>query len=191
MDFLIYSIPDLNAAEIDSSVLSADEREESLKRGRSYTIIRTLLRHEIGRRNGVSAADISFTYGPHGKPECAVLHFNISHSGDCLCLAFHNKPIGVDVERIRPRRFESLAVRFMCAEQLAAFTSRACPQEEFFACWCAAEALVKHAGDTMWNAKNYPFTYRHGRIVCLFEQAPVVELFTPQPGYCGAVAYNK
>lgn len=191
MDYLIYNIPGLNETAIDTSVLSSQEKEEARRRGGDFALIRALLRHEIARRNGVSAAEIPITYGPHGKPECPIQHFNLSHSGECLCLAFHRKPIGVDVERMRPRKFEVLAERFMNAEQLRAFKSRDCPQDEFFACWCAAEALVKLAGDTMWNAKNYPFIYLHGRIVCQFEGAPMVELFSPQPGYCGAVACYK
>ncbi len=191
MDYLIYNIPALEEAVIDTTVLSSREKEEARKRGVHFALIRALLRHEIARRNGISAAEVSITYGPHGKPECPIQHFNLSHSGECLCLAFHHKPVGVDVERIRPRKFSALAEKFMSAEQLEAFRSRDCPQDEFFACWCAAEALVKHAGDTMWHAKNYPFVYLHGRIVCQFEKAPAVKLFSPLPGYCGALAYCK
>ncbi len=191
MDYLIYNIPGLNGTEVDTSVLSSGEKEEARRRGGHFARIRALLRHEIARRNGVSAAELSITYGPHGKPECSIQHFNLSHSGECLCLAFHHKPIGVDVERMRPRKFDILAEKFMCTEQLEAFKSRNCPEDEFFACWCAAESLVKLAGDTIWNAKNHPFIYHHGRIICQFEMAPEVELFSPQPGYCGAVAYCK
>ena len=191
MDYLIYNIPGLNETAIDTSVLSSQEKEEAQRRGGQFALIRALLRHEIARRNGVSAAEIPITYGPHGKPECPIQHFNLSHSRECLCLAFHHKPIGVDVERMRPRKFEAIAEKFMSAEQLGSFKSRNCPHDEFFSCWCAAEALVKLAGDTMWNAKNYPFIYLHGRIVCQFKGAPTVELFSPKPGYCGAVAYCK
>lgn len=191
MNYLIYRISSLNETVVDTSVLSTAELETARRRNGNYAIIRALLRHEIARRHGISPTEVTFTYGPHGKPGCDIQHFNISHSGDCLSLAFHDKAVGIDVEQMRKRRFESLAERFMSGEQLSAFKSRFCPQDEFFACWCAAEALVKHAGDTMWNAKHYPFSYHNGRIICQFEQAPAVELFTPQPGYCGAVAYSK
>lgn len=78
----------------------------------------------------------------------------------------------------------------MCDEQLAGFISRGCPETEFFICWCTAEALVKHAGDTMWQARKYPFVYYPGRIACRFSGAPAIHLFTPMPGYQGAVAYT-
>ena len=190
MDYLIYSLAELRAAEVDTAVLSAEELATTQKRGADYAMIRSVLKHELARRCGCDARDITFCYGEHGKPHCDRQPFNLSHSGDCLCIAFHHQSTGVDVEYIRPRKYDSLASRFMCDQQLQAFRSRGCPQEEFFACWCAAEALVKHAGDTMWNARAYPFIYQQGRIQCLFADAPHIELFTPSPGYQGAVAYT-
>lgn len=190
MDYLVYQISDLNPGLADMDILSAEERAMASRRGGHYALIRSILRREIARRVRVHPGEVCFSYGPNGKPECAEQPFNLSHSGDCLCIAFHHKAIGVDVELARPRRFESLAARFMSPEQLRAFIGRGCRQEEFFTCWCAAEALVKHAGDTMWNARHYPFLYHRGNIECTFENAPTLHLFTPMPGYCGAVAYS-
>lgn len=190
MDYLIYNLSTLTDTAADASLLSPYEREQAGTRGTRYTLIRTLLRQELARRCSLPAYEIPISYGPQGKPECAAQPFNLSHSGDCLCLAFHQHAIGVDVERIRPRHFERLAPRFMHPDQLQGFRARGCQPEEFYACWCTAEALVKHAGDTMWHALNYPFTYNRGHIDCLFDAAPVVHLFTPMPGYCGALAYT-
>ena len=190
MDYLIYNIGALPRELEDNTVLTPDEQQAALQRGGNYALFRTILRRELARRTGLAAQDISIRYSEHGKPECEAQPFNLSHSGDCLCLAFHHKAVGVDVERIRPRNFQALAERFMCDEQLEGFISRGCPETEFFICWSAAEALVKHAGDTMWHAKQYPFVYYPGRIECRFADAPVVHLFTPMPGYQGAVAYS-
>lgn len=188
MDYLIYNIADIPRELSDLSLLPPQEQAEAARRGGNYALFRTLLRRELSRRTGIPPRDIELSYGAHGKPICATQPFNLSHSGDCLCLAFHHAAIGVDVERVRPRRFDSLAARFMCPEQLEGFLSRGCPQDEFYSCWCAAEALVKHAGDTMWHAQQYPFVCYPGRIECRFAGAPEVLLFTPMPGYRGAVA---
>ena len=59
---------------------------------------------------------------------------------------------------------------------------------DFFASWCVAEALVKHAGATVWQAREFPFLYHHGRVETLFEGAPNIKIFSPAAGYCGAVA---
>ena len=191
MDYLVYNLAALPASLADTSLFPPEEQEQAALRGCRYALIRTLLRKELSRRCACPPQEIRFSYGPQGKPEYAPQPFNLSHSGDCLCLAFHHLSVGVDVERQRPRDFARLAERFMSPEQLVGFRERDCPQDEFYACWCAAEALVKHAGDTMWHALNYPFIYNHGRIICQFSPAPAIHLFTPMPGYCGAVAYTS
>ena len=190
MDYQVYSLAELSSYAPDTSLLPAAEQRVAAQRGEQYARIRSLLRQELQRRTSIPAPEIPITFNQHGKPECNAQPFNLSHSGDCLCMAFHHTAIGVDVERMRPRRFESLAARFMAPEQLGGFLSRDCPPDEFYACWCAAEALVKQAGDTMWNARQYPFVYYSGRIHCLFDGAPAIMLFTPMPGYQGAVAYH-
>lgn len=191
MDYLIYNMADLPADVADLSLLPPEEQAEATRRGNAYAAVRTLLRRELARRTGTPAQDIQFEYTEHGKPCCALQPFNISHSGDCLCLAFHHKAIGVDVERLRPLRFRKLASRIMCERQLDDFFIHGATQADFFVCWCVAEALVKHAGDTIWNAKNYPFIYHHGRVECLFDNAPMVHLFNPLPGYQGAIACSQ
>lgn len=190
MDYLVYSLSALSDQPIPLELLPPHDQVVAARKGGNYVRIRTLLRQELSRRTGIPAGEIAFSYSEHGKPELAAQPFNISHSGDCLCMAFHHRSVGVDVERVRPRRFEALAARFMCPEQYEGFVARNCPEEEFYSCWCATEALVKHTGDTVWHALHYPFVYTHGRIRCLFENAPTVELFTPMPGYQGAIAYT-
>lgn len=190
MDYMVYNMAELPVCAVDETLLSQAEQRIAGQRGPTYVCIRSLLRRELQRRTGIPAHNIIISYNQHGKPECKAQPFNLSHSGNCLCMAFHHSAIGVDVERIRPRQFEALAARFMSPEQLAGFQSRNCPQDEFYACWCAAEALVKQAGDSMWNARQYPFIYRDGRIISLFDGAPAVFLFTPMPGYQGAVAFH-
>ena len=118
MDYLVYQISEMPPAERFAGVLSHDELEMARSRGEDYARIRGVLRQELARRCHCAAHEIVFTYGAHGKPSCSHQHFNISHSGDCLCLAFHHADIGVDVERIKPRDFDSLAARFMVPEQL-------------------------------------------------------------------------
>lgn len=190
MDYLIYQLSALDAISAPFNALPDAEQEEAVRRGTKYAQIRTVLRQELSLRTGVRPESIVFNYSQHGKPVCELHPFNISHSRDCLCLAFHHKDIGVDVEYMRPRPFASLAARFMSQQQLQDFMTKQCPIEDFYACWCAAEALVKHAGDTMWHAQQYPFVLKQNKIECLFQNAPVVELFSPMPGYRGAVAYS-
>ncbi len=193
MDYLIFNLADPHLhALADAHLLSADEHEASKKRGARYILTRSLLRKELARRLGCSPQGIQLHYTPQGKPECEGIHFNLSHSGDCLAMAFDATPVGIDVERVRPRaRLSALATRIMCPAQLAAFCERGCPQDEFYACWCAAEALVKQQGGSIWQAQEYPFFWQQGHI-CLPEGTPTtVKSFLPAPGYVGAVAFYR
>ncbi len=193
MDYLIYDLAAPHVQQLaDAGLLSADERLAAGRRGGRYVLVRSLLRLELARRLGCSAAAIRLHYNGTGKPLHEGIHFNLSHSGDCLALAFdRSTPVGIDVERIRPRaRLEGLAARIMGEEQLEAFRQRRCPVEEFYACWCAAEALVKRAGTSIWQAAEYPFLYEGGQVRPLREGMPEVRLFTPCPGYRGAIAYG-
>lgn len=192
MDCLYYDLNKVPESIADESLLDAFEREQYTSRGLRYLIIRSLLKTEVARRLGMCPHDIRFNISEHGKPEFPGIHFNISHSGDSLLMAFHHSPVGADLERIRPHRsMDRLARRIMCPEQYERFVSHGAQTDEFFACWCAAEALVKQAADTIWHAADYPFIYKSGRIIPTFDGAPQVTIFHPAPHIIAAVACHS
>lgn len=192
MHYLIYHLPSTNTELLTPAGLDVAELTACQRRGGCYLLIRSLLKRELARHSGEPAECIRFCYGPHGKPLYAPQPFNMSHSSDLLCIALHHSDIGVDIERMRPRKnLPALAERIMCPQQLAAWQSRGCDLAEFFDCWCTAEALAKHCGDTIWNALTRPFLWHPHHITPLYTPAPTVELFTPAPGYHGAIAYGN
>jgi 4'-phosphopantetheinyl transferase len=92
---------------------------------------------------------------PDGKPGLATapgrLSFNLSHSGGLalVALAPGAVEVGVDVERIRPRRdLVRLAERWLPPAAAAAVTAAAPGRREaaFYAAWTRHEARVKCAG---------------------------------------------
>lgn len=193
MDYLLYQLSRQAPPPRQEmlTLLNEEERAQYARRGETYLLVRYLLKRELSRRTGLPPQELHWRYSSTGKPLLDGCPFNISHSGDYLCLAFHHRAIGVDIERIRPSRVrKALAARFMHPEQQEAFLSRGGTPEEFFSCWCAMEALVKQAAATVWQAQDFPFLFKNGRIHPLFENAPQVELFEPAPGYCGAVAFH-
>lgn len=189
MHYLVYNLRTVHTDLLSPASLDPQEQAAYARRGSRYLLIRTLLKRELARLSGEPAEDIRFTYSESGKPEYAAQPFNLSHSGDLLCLAFHHRPIGVDIERMQPRpRLGSVARRIMSPAGYEDWLTRGSAAEEFYACWCAAEAMAKLCGGSVWQAQQRPFLYRAGHIVPLFEGAPLVELFEPAPGYMGAVA---
>ncbi len=93
--------------------------------------------------------------GPGGKPrlaaEPAPFSFNLSHSGELALVAVApaGAEVGVDVERLRPRRdLVRLAARWLPAADAAAVAAAAPGEREraFYAAWTAHEARVKCTG---------------------------------------------
>ncbi len=100
-------------------------------------------------------SEISFSYGPHGKPELLTqnetqLRFNLSHSGEYGLLAINDSnPIGVDIERIHSGRpLLKLSERFFSLRERTAL--RKLPEKDrewaFYACWTRKEAYLKAIG---------------------------------------------
>lgn len=69
------------------------------------------------------------------------IHFNISNTKGIVVLALHNKPIGVDVERLRKAR-EIIYPRVFCEEEVSAITC----DDDFTRLWTRKEAVVKLFG---------------------------------------------
>lgn len=188
MNYRCYKMSDLYWDDEAASILAEDERNFPLFRQK----IRRLLRLEIATLTHQQPQHIHFRYNEQGKPETELIHFNVSHTADWVCLAFHHMPIGVDIQNKR-HHFNALRIapRIMCAEQLTIFRDKGCPEDDFYRCWCIAEALVKQAGDSIWNAKKYPFILDGNQVVPCYQGAPRIELFNHAPDYYGAVAYPE
>lgn len=68
---------------------------------------REALRRVLARYLDEEAEEIELAVGEHGKPRLADerLHFNLSHSGAMgLVAVCRDREVGVDVERLRPKR---------------------------------------------------------------------------------------
>lgn len=191
MHILAFHLPSVRVPLPDVRELDSVERTMYAHRGTPFLLERAILRRELSTRIGIPPAEVHLVYTPLGKPICREQPFNLSHSGDFLCIAFHHTDVGVDIELVRPRRhLVDIARRIMCPEQLDAWCSRGYPVDEFYACWCAAEALTKLRGSGILRARQQPFLFSPAGIVPRFDNAPTVHLFSPAPGYAGAVAFH-
>ncbi|MGH8282615.1 MAG: 4'-phosphopantetheinyl transferase family protein [Gammaproteobacteria bacterium] len=84
----------------------------------------------------------------------ATLKLNLSHSHGLLALAVATMPVGVDVERVRPRSLTVHAERVFMAEETA-YLART--QDDigrlrlFYRYWTLKEAVCKAAGISIWE----------------------------------------
>lgn len=119
-----------------------------------WSASRWALRTVLGRYLGEEPAEVALATGEHGKPRLAEaaerLSFNLSHSaGLALIAVTAGREVGVDVERVQPRRdFLALAERSLDPGAVAAVRDAA-PAERagaFYAAWVEHEARAKCDG---------------------------------------------
>jgi phosphopantetheinyl transferase len=97
---------------------------------------------------------VAIAVGPGGKPRLAAdpdrLSFNLAHSAGLALVAIApgGTEVGVDVERVKPRRdLVRLAARWLPADAETIATAGAESREElFYAAWTRHEARVKCTG---------------------------------------------
>ena len=192
MEYLCYNLDTVPIAVQEETILTAEELTRYANRPSYSKTARILLKQELERRTGCPAQQIELRYNEHGKPYYPGIFFNISHSANILCMAFHHAEIGVDIQKKRRNaRIEELAKRIMCEAQWLAFRKLGCPEDAFYECWCIAEALVKHAGATIWQAQDFPFILHPEHVELLCDNTLTVERFRPISDFYGAVAYTN
>ncbi|MBQ6380384.1 MAG: 4'-phosphopantetheinyl transferase superfamily protein [Clostridia bacterium] len=118
-----------------------------------------LVRELIARNCGVAPDSIEFAVHQNGKPYCknVQVHFNISHSADLVICALSSKPVGADIEQMRP--MEQKIMRYACTAQEAEYVFQADTgsleqQKRFFKVWTAKEAYLKFLGTGLTDFKS-------------------------------------
>ena len=148
-----------------TSLLSPDEIARasgiSNKVDRSRFVAgRASLRWLAARYIGRSPSSLLFKYGRNGKPFLRgsrlpfCLHFNLSHSGDLVLLAFARSEVGVDIEKCKKGlSCKAIARRFFSDPEVTEIDGmtglRA--RDAFYRCWTRKEALVKANGGGMFR----------------------------------------
>jgi 4'-phosphopantetheinyl transferase len=112
---------------------------------------------------------LKFDYNEYGKPcilEPKDIHFNISHSGDWVVCAIDNKPIGIDVETIKPIDL-NIARRFFTVEEY----NHLMKKDEynriryFYMLWTLKESYIKAIGKGLKIPLNsFSFTIENGNV---------------------------
>lgn len=143
------------------SLLSAEERARLARLHlredqQRFLAGRGLLRLLIGAGLNLPPERVEFNYGPFGKPFLSpragtrALHFNVSHSGKLVLLAFSPAhEVGVDVEEVRREPdLETVARQIFSADEHRGWL-RLNPAERlttFYQAWTRHEAGLKAMG---------------------------------------------
>lgn len=173
----------------DVTVLQDEERRRADATGnpegrRRFVHTRGTLRHILGSYLNVTPDQLVLATGAKGKPDIAApatrLRFNLSHSGELTLLAVaEGVELGLDVERIRPRRgLTAIARRMFGPAEAAELGELADPRrtQEFHRRWTRLEASVKALGLGLFDTDE------------LRQTALPHAYFTPQAGYQACLA---
>lgn len=193
-------------------ILSRDEVQRASafrfeKDANSFILARGLLRVLVATYIGQVPEEVSFQYGPKGKPELRQadttllsLYFSLAHSSDCFAYAFTNScQVGVDVEHVRRMcDAESIARQFFCKEECQELFDVDMEErtEAFFNCWTRKEAYLKAIGQGLSGSLNkFRVSLTPGSVArfMYFGDGRLISPWTllhlvPFPGYIGAVA---
>ena len=110
-----------------------------------------------------------FAKGKNGKPYCInyPYHFNVSHSKKYTVVAVSDKPVGVDIEVIRPFS-ASAAAKYLTEDEKNYIVLDDIPEkrnERFFKLWCAKEAYLKLIGTGLKGGiKTLSLTPNNGKL---------------------------
>lgn len=139
---------------LDESERTRAQRFSNPTAMRHYVLMRKALRSVLSRYIQLPPDKIRLEYNEAGKPLLPgnAVHFNLSHSEDWGLIAVtKDKPVGVDIEKLNPKRtLHEIASRFFSPAENAALSSLADPNEKthaFFRCWSRKEAVIKALGE--------------------------------------------
>jgi 4'-phosphopantetheinyl transferase len=149
--------------------LSADERDRAARfrlavhRDR-YIAGRGIVRDVLARYTGLTAGELSFSYGRHGKPSLAGAarrsgpSFSVSHSRDrVVCAVCRGQAVGVDIEAMRPvAEAAALAARLFGPGSGQALAALEPPDRDraLLEQWVRREAAVKAEGGSIWGGRG-------------------------------------
>lgn len=103
------------------------------------------------------------------------VHLNLSHSGEWLAAAAASVPVGIDIERLRPRAVTGQAAKVFCPKEAAHLAQEADPLPLFYRLWTLKEAACKAAGLSIWDALHracFDLEAGRGRLAPPFPKGP-------------------
>jgi 4'-phosphopantetheinyl transferase len=148
---------DLTAEEYTalSSLVSPDkravlERRRNRRAAQNSLLGDILVRRELCRLTGLKNEDLCFAVNEHQKPflkDRPDIHYNLSHSGNIIVAAFDSKPIGIDVEIIKPVSYQ-ITRKVFDAEEQKHFETLSDREKlvYFYTIWTMKEAYLKKEG---------------------------------------------
>ncbi|KEJ04026.1 4'-phosphopantetheinyl transferase superfamily protein [Clostridium botulinum] len=110
-----------------------------------------LVRVIINENLGITNNHITFEKNKYGKPclkNYENFNFNISHSGDFIACVIDDKPVGIDIEKIKHIEYEDIAKSFFTINEYEYIIKNDpyTPLSKFYKIWTLKESYIKCCG---------------------------------------------
>ncbi len=162
-DFALSSNVDIWRLRISSNIvlidrfgkiLSTDEhtrasRYHHQKDTERFLVSRIALRFLVAKYSKIDPGNIEFAVGSNKKPflrnaGAHDLHYNVSHSGDWILIAFSDAEIGTDIEMIDDVfSYGEILKQNFSGQEISFITEAKNQSENFYLLWTRKEALLK------------------------------------------------
>ncbi len=139
-----------------------------------FLLGRVLLKKKISELLNLNVSQIRFSYSEYGKPvlqkypDC---HFSLTHSGDWICCAVGQVPVGIDIQHMEPIELD-IAKNFFSSTEYNNLLSVHKPDRKdyFYDLWTIKESFIKATGKGLMMPLN-AFTVRP----CYDEDCKMIE----------------
>ena len=132
------TMPEYRRAKIDSFRFDKDKK---------LSLAAGILAYKALSEAGVDQSEVVFAEYSKPMVKDKEVYFNLSHSGDYAVCALSDKPVGVDIQKLRP--FADNLVRFVYSPQEKQFVEsfpEAERDREYTKLWTVKESIMKYLG---------------------------------------------
>lgn len=190
MEILCKMLPEERLKKIDKL-----RNEDKAKK---YLLSSAFMQYGLSDALNIPMEAIAYVYGKYGKPEIVYrgkkmegqIDFNLSHSGKYAVLAVSDRPVGIDVERLKKDRI-GVAERFFCKEEYEDILNAKGSEREsrFLEYWTMKEAYVKRTGNGLHTPLNSFLINRREKGLSIVEQEDIYfsTFFLEMQMYCVSV----
>ncbi|MEG2666891.1 MAG: 4'-phosphopantetheinyl transferase superfamily protein, partial [Bacteroidales bacterium] len=122
--------------------------KKNLAKQNNNPLLEKVLLHELQIE---SSQNLTILYTPKGKPylkDYPSLHFNLSNTASYTAIAIDTTPIGIDIEKVQERPYESLLKRWFTQKESQFVLNHpvSCRLFRFILLWTYKESLLKNIG---------------------------------------------
>lgn len=140
----------------------------------SYVLTEYIVKEVYGKD-----AAIEIVYNRYGKPALKNypdIKYNITHSGEWVIIAYNNKDIGIDIEKIRPVTIK-IAKYFTDSEKEYLYSKHGDENENIIRLWTIKESYLKFLGKGLSQSlKSFSVDLEKNRIIIDNKESPDVVL---------------